>query len=99
MTSSDKPLSHWQPARGAQRRYKDGSSDELRTVELGKNLVEIVVAQHDSAQRHHRASPRGEIIVNNRGETSISGHLLRCCDATAPYKQSVIAVGEGARLR
>jgi alkyl hydroperoxide reductase subunit AhpF len=42
-------------------------------------------------------SPRGEIIVDARGETSIPGIFAAGDVTTVPYKQIVIAVGEGAK--
>ncbi|WP_417781093.1 FAD-dependent oxidoreductase, partial [Stutzerimonas xanthomarina] len=40
---------------------------------------------------------RGEIIVDARGETSLPGIFAAGDVTTVPYKQIVIAVGEGAK--
>ncbi|MFN6997681.1 MAG: FAD-dependent oxidoreductase, partial [Aquincola tertiaricarbonis] len=41
-------------------------------------------------------SPRGEIIVNSHGQTSVPGVYAAGDVTTVPYKQIVIAVGQGA---
>ncbi|HIJ29249.1 MAG TPA: FAD-dependent oxidoreductase, partial [Gammaproteobacteria bacterium] len=39
----------------------------------------------------------GEIVINERGETSADG-IFACGDVTTvPYKQIVVAMGEGAK--
>jgi alkyl hydroperoxide reductase subunit F len=42
-------------------------------------------------------SPRGEVIVDARGETSIEGIFAAGDVTTTPYKQIIIALGEGAK--
>ncbi|WP_283179799.1 FAD-dependent oxidoreductase [Gemmobacter sp. 24YEA27] len=42
-------------------------------------------------------SPRGEIVVDAHGATSLPGVFAAGDCTTAPYKQIVIAMGEGAR--
>jgi len=42
-------------------------------------------------------SPRGEIKVDAHGATSMPGVFAAGDCTTAPYKQIVIAMGEGAR--
>ncbi|MNZ79697.1 Alkyl hydroperoxide reductase subunit F [compost metagenome] len=42
-------------------------------------------------------SPRGEIIVDARGQTNLPGVFAAGDVTTVPYKQIVIAVGEGAK--
>jgi len=42
-------------------------------------------------------TPWGEIIVDERGQTSVEG-IFACGDVTTvPYKQIVIAMGEGSK--
>ena len=41
-------------------------------------------------------SPRGEIVIDDRGATSIPGVFAAGDCTTTPYKQIVIAVGAGA---
>jgi alkyl hydroperoxide reductase subunit F len=79
-------------------RYKDRNSDELRTVELEGIFVQIgLLPNTDWLKGTIELSPRGEIIVDNRGETSIAGIFAAGDVTTVPYKQIVIAVGEGAK--
>ena len=42
-------------------------------------------------------SPRGEIEVDNRGQTSLPGVFAAGDCTTVPYKQIIIAMGEGAK--
>lgn len=79
-------------------RYKDRQSDELRAVELEGIFVQIgLLPNTDWLKGTVELSPRGEIIVDNRGETSIPGVFAAGDVTTVPYKQIVIAVGEGAK--
>src|SRR5690606_39541069 len=42
-------------------------------------------------------SPRGEILVDDRGQTSLPGVFAAGDCTTVPYKQIVIAMGEGSK--
>jgi alkyl hydroperoxide reductase subunit F len=79
-------------------RYKDRQSDELRNVELEGIFVQIgLLPNTDWLKGTIELSPRGEIIVDARGETSMPGVFAAGDVTTVPYKQIVIAVGEGAK--
>ena len=79
-------------------RYKDRQSGETLTVELEGIFVQIgLLPNTDWLKGTVELSPRGEIIVDNRGETSIPGVFAAGDVTTVPYKQIVIAVGEGAK--
>ncbi|QAY93567.1 alkyl hydroperoxide reductase subunit F [Pseudomonas sp. ACM7] len=79
-------------------RYKDRQSDELLTVELEGIFVQIgLLPNTDWLKGTIELSPRGEIIVDARGETSMPGVFAAGDVTTVPYKQIVIAVGEGAK--
>lgn len=79
-------------------RYKDRQSDELRSVELEGIFVQIgLLPNTDWLKGTVELSPRGEIIVDARGETSVPGVFAAGDVTTVPYKQIVIAVGEGAK--
>jgi alkyl hydroperoxide reductase subunit F len=79
-------------------RYKDRQSDELRSVELEGIFVQIgLLPNTDWLKGTIELSPRGEIIVDARGETSMPGVFAAGDVTTVPYKQIVIAVGEGAK--
>jgi alkyl hydroperoxide reductase subunit F len=79
-------------------RYKDRQTDELRSVELEGIFVQIgLLPNTDWLKGTIELSPRGEIIVDARGETSVPGVFAAGDVTTVPYKQIVIAVGEGAK--
>ena len=46
------------------------------------------------AGRH--LGPRGEIVIDERGQTNLPGVFAAGDCTTVPYKQIVIAVGQGA---
>ncbi|ALI04520.1 alkyl hydroperoxide reductase subunit F [Pseudomonas sp. FW306-02-F02-AA] len=79
-------------------RYKDRQSGEVLSIELEGIFVQIgLLPNTDWLKGTVELSPRGEIIVDNRGETSIPGVFAAGDVTTVPYKQIVIAVGEGAK--
>ncbi|WP_434581198.1 alkyl hydroperoxide reductase subunit F [Pseudomonas sp. Z5-35] len=79
-------------------RYKDRPSGEVRDVVLEGIFVQIgLLPNTDWLKGTVELSPRGEIIVDARGETSIAGVFAAGDVTTVPYKQIVIAVGEGAK--
>jgi alkyl hydroperoxide reductase subunit F len=78
--------------------YKDRDSGEFNTVELEGIFVQIgLLPNTDWLKGIVELSPRGEIIVDARGETSLPGVFAAGDVTTVPYKQIVIAVGEGAK--
>ncbi|CAN7585353.1 alkyl hydroperoxide reductase subunit F [Phenylobacterium sp. LjRoot225] len=78
--------------------YKDRVSDESRTVELEGIFVQIgLVPNTDWLKGAIELSPRGEIEVDVRGATSAPGVFAAGDATTTPYKQIVIAMGEGSK--
>ncbi|PZP23092.1 MULTISPECIES: alkyl hydroperoxide reductase subunit F [Pseudomonas] len=78
--------------------YKDRNSDEFVSLELEGIFVQIgLLPNSDWLKGSVELSPRGEIIVDARGETSLPGIFAAGDVTTVPYKQIVIAVGEGAK--
>lgn len=78
--------------------YKDRTNDEFKTLELDGIFVQIgLLPNSDWLKGSVELSPRGEIIVDARGETSLPGIFAAGDVTTVPYKQIVIAVGEGAK--
>ncbi|MBT2372991.1 alkyl hydroperoxide reductase subunit F [Pseudomonas fluorescens] len=78
--------------------YKDRNSGEFKTVDLEGIFVQIgLLPNTDWLKGSVELSPRGEIIVDARGETSLPGVFAAGDVTTVPYKQIVIAVGEGAK--
>ena len=78
--------------------YKDRVSDVLHTLELEGIFVQIgLLPNTDWLKGTIELSPRGEIVVDARGETSQAGIFAAGDVTTAPYKQIIIAMGEGAK--
>jgi NADH-dependent peroxiredoxin subunit F len=78
--------------------YKERESGELRRLELEGVFVQIgLVPNTEWLKGTLELSRHGEIEVNARGETSVPGVLAAGDVTTVPFKQIVIAVGEGAK--
>ncbi|MBF7729922.1 alkyl hydroperoxide reductase subunit F [Pseudomonas sp. N040] len=78
--------------------YKDRNSEEFKSVALEGIFVQIgLLPNSDWLKGTVELSPRGEVIVDARGETSLPGIFAAGDVTTVPYKQIVIAVGEGAK--
>ncbi|MFB0934755.1 MAG: alkyl hydroperoxide reductase subunit F [Propionivibrio sp.] len=78
--------------------YKDRVSGEKHTIELEGIFVQIgLLPNTDWLKGTLNLSPRGEIEVDNRGQTSMAGVFAAGDCTTVPYKQIIIAMGEGAK--
>jgi len=78
--------------------YKDRTSEEMHSVELEGIFVQIgLLPNSEWLKGTLELSRFGEIIVDAKGQTSISGVFAAGDVTTVPYKQIVIAVGEGAK--
>jgi alkyl hydroperoxide reductase subunit F len=78
--------------------YKDRQSGASHTVELAGVFVQIgLVPNTDWLKGTVKLSPRGEIEVDARGQTSVPGVFAAGDCTIVPYKQIVIAMGEGAK--
>ncbi|PRA17697.1 MULTISPECIES: alkyl hydroperoxide reductase subunit F [Pseudomonas] len=78
--------------------YKDRDNGEFKTLDLEGIFVQIgLLPNTDWLKGTVELTPRGEIIVDARGETSLPGVFAAGDVTTVPYKQIVIAVGEGAK--
>jgi alkyl hydroperoxide reductase subunit F len=78
--------------------YKDRISEELHNVELEGIFVQIgLLPNSEWLKGTLELSRFGEIIVDAKGQTSIPGVFAAGDVTTVPYKQIVIAVGEGAK--
>jgi alkyl hydroperoxide reductase subunit F len=79
-------------------KYKERAGGEIRTVELAGVFVQIgLVPNTDWLKGSIKLSPRGEVEVDARGQTSVPGVFAAGDCTVVPYKQIVIAVGEGAK--
>ncbi|PRC92466.1 alkyl hydroperoxide reductase subunit F [Solimicrobium silvestre] len=78
--------------------FKDLTSGELKHVELEGVFVQIgLVPNTEWLKGTLELSRHGEIIVDARGQTSLPGVFAAGDVTTVPFKQIVIAVGEGAK--
>jgi alkyl hydroperoxide reductase subunit F len=78
--------------------YKDRQGGEVHTVELEGIFVQIgLLPNTEWLKGTIKLSPRGEIEVDARGETSMPGVFAAGDCTTVPYKQIVIAMGEGSK--
>jgi alkyl hydroperoxide reductase subunit F len=78
--------------------YRDRGSQDVHRVELEGVFVQIgLLPNTDWLKGAIALSPRGEIEVDGRGQTSVAG-VFAAGDATiVPYKQIVVAMGEGSK--
>ncbi|USX14337.1 alkyl hydroperoxide reductase subunit F [Oxalobacteraceae bacterium OTU3CAMAD1] len=78
--------------------YNDRVSGEARKVELEGVFVQIGLVPNTEWLKGTLALSRhGEIEVDARGQTSIPGVFAAGDVTTVPYKQIIIATGEGAK--
>jgi alkyl hydroperoxide reductase subunit F len=78
--------------------YKDRASNELHTIALEGIFVQIgLLPNTDWLKGTLGLSPRGEIEVDARGQTSLPGVFAAGDCTTVPFKQIIIAMGEGAK--
>jgi len=79
-------------------RYTDRTNNQEHTLELEGIFVQIgLLPNTDWLKGTIDLSPRGEIIVDAKGETSLPGVFAAGDCTTVPYKQIIIAMGEGAK--
>ncbi|MBK8375667.1 alkyl hydroperoxide reductase subunit F [Sphingorhabdus sp.] len=78
--------------------YKNRETDELHTVDLEGIFVQIgLVPNTEFLKGAVALSPRGEVEVDARGATNIPGVFAAGDCTTVPYKQIIIAMGEGSK--
>jgi alkyl hydroperoxide reductase subunit F len=78
--------------------YRDRISGEARRLELEGTFVQIgLLPNTDWLQGVVALSPLGEIEVDARGRTSVPGVFAAGDATTVPFKQIIIAMGEGAK--
>ncbi len=78
--------------------YKDRATDELHTVVLEGVFIQIgLVPNTDWLKGVVELSKHGEIIVDAKGQTSVPGVFAAGDATTVPFKQIVIAAGDGAK--
>ena len=78
--------------------YKDRNSNELHTIELEGIFVQIgLLPNSEWLKGTVTTSPHGEIEIDARGQTNIPGVFAAGDVTNVPYKQIIIAMGEGSR--
>jgi len=78
-------------------RYTDRTTDEQHELALEGVFVQIgLLPNTEWLKGTLELSPRGEIVIDDRGQTSIPGVFAAGDATTVPYKQIVIAMGSGA---
>ena len=78
--------------------YKDRNGGETHRIDLEGVFVQIgLLPNTEWLKGTVKLSNRGEIEVDARGETSVAGVFAAGDCTTVPYKQIVIAMGEGSK--
>lgn len=78
--------------------YHDRNSEAVHRVDLAGIFVQIgLVPNTEWLAGTVALSPRGEIEIDHRGHTSQPGIFAAGDVTTVPYKQIVIAMGEGSK--
>ena len=78
--------------------YKERATGDLHRLDLEGVFVQIGLLPNTEWLKGSIAlSPRGEIEVDARGQTSLPGVFAAGDATTVPYKQIIIAMGEGSK--
>ncbi|MCD9622899.1 alkyl hydroperoxide reductase subunit F [Rhabdothermincola salaria] len=77
--------------------YEERTTGASRHVELDGVFVQIgLLPNTEWLEGAVDLSPRGEIVIDDRGQTSVEGVFAAGDCTTVPYKQIVIAMGAGS---
>ncbi|CAB4529913.1 unannotated protein [freshwater metagenome] len=77
--------------------YQERQSGNISSLELDGIFVQIgLLPNTEWLKDTIELSPRGEIVINDRGQTSIPGVFAAGDCTTVPYKQIIIAMGAGS---
>lgn len=78
--------------------YKDRTTDTIKKVDLEGVFIQIgLVPNTEWLKGTVNLSKYGEIEIDAKGQTSVPGVFAAGDVTTVPYKQIVIAIGEGAK--
>lgn len=79
--------------------YTDRQTGDAKQIELSGIFVQIGLVPNSEFLKDSGValSPRGEIEVSAKGETSVAGIFAAGDVTTVPYKQIIIAMGEGSK--
>jgi NADH-dependent peroxiredoxin subunit F len=77
--------------------YRERATEVVQTLELEGIFVQIgLLPNTDWLKGVVALSPRGEIMIDDRGQTSVPGVFAAGDATTVPYKQIIIAMGAGS---
>jgi alkyl hydroperoxide reductase subunit F len=77
--------------------YQDRETNESHSLELEGIFVQIgLLPNTEWLEGDVELSPRGEVVIDERGQTSIPGVFAAGDCTTVPFKQIVIAMGAGS---
>ena len=77
--------------------YKDRETEEVHTVSVDGIFIQIGLAPNSAFVKDSVAcNPYGEIITDDRCQTSIPGIFATGDVSAIPYKQIIVAMGSGA---
>ena len=79
--------------------YKDRNTDEIKHIELAGIFVQIGLVPNTEWLKESAVAltQRGEIEIGAHGNTNVNGIFAAGDVTTVPYKQIIIAMGEGAK--
>jgi alkyl hydroperoxide reductase subunit F len=78
--------------------YEERATGERKRLEVAGVFVQIGLLPNTAWLRDSvTLSKTGEIVVDERGRTSVPGVFAAGDVTTVPYKQIVIAAGDGAK--
>jgi len=78
--------------------YKDRKNGEMHRLDLEGIFVQIGLVPNTGWLKNTLTlAPNGEIVIDARGQTSLPGVFAAGDCTTVPYKQIIIAMGEGAK--
>jgi alkyl hydroperoxide reductase subunit F len=78
--------------------YRDRASGQAKRVDLEGVFVQIgLVPNTEWLKGTLELSRHGEIIVDAKGQTSVPGVFAAGDATTVPFKQIIIAAGDGAK--
>jgi alkyl hydroperoxide reductase subunit F len=80
-------------------KYKDRNTDEIKEIALAGIFVQIGLVPNTDFLKDSgvNLTPRGEIEIGTHNNTSLDGVFAGGDCTTVPYKQIIIAMGEGAK--
>lgn len=78
--------------------YRNRTDDTMEKVDLDGVFIQIgLVPNTEWLQGAVDLSAHGEIVIDGRGQTSVPGVFAAGDATTVPYKQIIIAAGDGAK--